>query len=74
MKMLYQIQQALGVGATHEALGGGIKFPLTSHAIYTQRVNVEARTFAHAYQEDGMCKFGANLTSDDVTVTSEGKL
>ena len=36
-------QQALGVRATHEALGGGgdKAAPLTSYVIYPQRANVE---------------------------------
>ena len=45
-------RQALVVGATREALGGGQKVappPFTSYAISPQRVNVEARNFAHIY-------------------------
>ena len=71
-------RQALGVGATREALGGHKVAPFTSHAISLQRVSVEARNYACThlleYLAEVVCECGADPISDDVTVTSEVRL
>ena len=71
-------RQALGVGATHEALGGGIKLPplYFSRNISATRKRRSAKLCTHLpeYLAEVMCKFGADPISDDVTVTSEVRL
>ena len=67
----------LGVGVTHEALGG-IKLPhplYFSRNISAMRKRRSAKLCAHLpeYLAEVVCKFGANPISDDVTVTSEVK-
>ena len=73
-------RQALGVGATREALGGGgMKLPpplYFSSNISATREPRNAKLYTHLpeYLVEVMCKFGADPMPDDVTVTSEVRL
>ena len=73
-------RQALGVGATLEALGGGghkVAFPLYfSRNISATRKRRNAKLCTHLpeYLAEVVCKFGADPISDDVTVTSEVRI
>ena len=75
MQYIILTRQALGVGATREALGAGHKVaPLYfSRDISATRKRRSAKLCTHLpeYLAEVMCKFGADPISDDVTVTSE---
>ena len=71
-------RQALGVGATREALGGWHKVaPLYfSRNISAKRKRRDAKLCTHLpeYIAEVVCKFDADSISDDVTVTLKFRL